>query len=124
MGIGLAYCNKMLTKMNSKLECISVLNIGSTFSFKIKVKYEKDHIEMKNANANQSTCEAFFDHKKRHKLLGNNAIEKNDSFKAKHKKLKHMMKQGEMSSFRNKQKEINIKVDINQPVAMNNVMAM
>ena len=39
MGIGLAFCHNMLKKMNSKLELTTVINYGSTFSFKIDVEY-------------------------------------------------------------------------------------
>ena len=38
MGMGLAYCNKILTKMDSKLELSTAINVGSTFSFRIKSK--------------------------------------------------------------------------------------
>lgn len=38
MGMGLSYWNKILNKMSSKLKLSTVLNVGSTFSFAIKVK--------------------------------------------------------------------------------------
>lgn len=38
MGIGLTYSQKMLKKMGSKLELSSVVNVGSTFSFKISAE--------------------------------------------------------------------------------------
>jgi signal transduction histidine kinase len=39
MGIGLAYCQKMLKLMSSELKLTSLVDIGSTFSFKIKTDY-------------------------------------------------------------------------------------
>ena len=38
MGMGLSYWNKILDKMSSKLKLSTALNVGSTFSFAIKVK--------------------------------------------------------------------------------------
>jgi signal transduction histidine kinase len=46
MGMGLAYCHKMLTKMNSNLELTSAINIGSTFSFTLKVEYIANKINL------------------------------------------------------------------------------
>ena len=42
MGIGLAFWQKMLTKMKSQLELSSVIGVGSTFSFRIKWLFTSD----------------------------------------------------------------------------------
>lgn len=40
MGMGLAYCHKILLKMNSKLEMSTAIDVGSTFSFKIMAEIQ------------------------------------------------------------------------------------
>ncbi|CAI2384799.1 unnamed protein product [Moneuplotes crassus] len=40
MGIGLAFCHKMLKKMDSELQLSSIKNIGSTFSFRLIANYQ------------------------------------------------------------------------------------
>ena len=42
MGIGLAFCQKMLQNMGSKLKLSTAVNVGSTFSFEIKVEYGQE----------------------------------------------------------------------------------
>ena len=42
MGMGLAFCHKMLKKMDSKLELSSIKNIGSTFTFKLIADFQSD----------------------------------------------------------------------------------
>ena len=49
MGMGLAFCHKMLERMNSKLELSSTKDIGSTFSFKLRTQYKADLIEPNSA---------------------------------------------------------------------------
>lgn len=49
MGMGLAFCHKMLEKMGSKLELSSTRNIGSTFTFKIVTKYKPELEEPNSA---------------------------------------------------------------------------
>lgn len=53
-GLGLTISNKLLNLMDSKLELKSVLNEGSTFSFKVKLKTDKEgtysSISPKNIN--------------------------------------------------------------------------
>jgi two-component system, sensor histidine kinase and response regulator len=53
MGMGLAFCHKMLNKMESKLELSSLKNLGSRFSFKLRTKYKPD-IEEPNSARNIS----------------------------------------------------------------------
>lgn len=45
MGMGLAYCHKILSIMKSKLEVTSKSGVGSTFSFNVKAKYKSEHEE-------------------------------------------------------------------------------
>lgn len=50
MGIGLAYSQKMLKRMNSKLELSSVIDVGSTFSFRIKTEFVPKDIQSSTLN--------------------------------------------------------------------------
>ena len=50
MGVGLAFCHKMLGKMDSHLELKSTVNIGSTFSFALNMTFNSKE-ESVNENA-------------------------------------------------------------------------